>query len=208
MRLGTTRRSADKSSVKPRPTTAKKQAELEIAKSIVQTFVRISVDIPDDWWKKFDRLYRQIQSDLGQSPNPLERPTTIVLASAPDKNKPRVDETNETTTKTAAEKTTAKKDSEAATHKSGSGTTSVAVFLLIIVGGGGASIWMMINKKSRKKSIRLAHDMNVSNVTFMAADDDLSGDLDFEIPVVATLPKASSAKKAGNAKKPSRPKGT
>lgn len=190
------------------PTTAKKQAELEIAKSIVQTFVRISVDIPDDWWKKFDRLYRQIQSDLGQSPNPLERPTTIVLASAPDKNKPRVDETNETTTKTAADKTTAKKDSEAATHKSGSGTTSVAVFLLIIVGGGGASIWMMINKKSRKKSIRLAHDMNVSNVTFMAADDDLSGDLDFEIPVVATLPKASSAKKAGNAKKPSRPKGT
>jgi len=190
------------------PTTAKKQAELEIAKSIVQTFVRISVDIPDDWWKKFDRLYRQIQSDLGQSPNPLERPTTIVLASAPDKNKPRVDETNETTTKTAAEKTTAKKDSEAATHKSGSGTTSVAVFLLIIVGGGGASIWMMINKKSRKKSIRLAHDMNVSNVTFMAADNDLSGDLDFEIPVVATLPKASSAKKAGNAKKPSRPKGT
>jgi len=190
------------------PTTAKKQAELEIAKSILQTFVRISVDIPDDWWKKFDRLYRQIQSDLGQSPNPLERPTTIVLASAPDKNKPRVDETNETTTKTAAEKTTAKKDSEAATHKSGSGTTSVAVFLLIIVGGGGASIWMMINKKSRKKSIRLAHDMNVSNVTFMAADNDLSGDLDFEIPVVATLPKASSAKKAGNAKKPSRPKGT
>lgn len=190
------------------PTTAKKHAELEIAKSVVQTFVRISVDIPDDWWKKFDRLFRQIQSDLGQSPSPLERPTTIVLASAPDKNKPRVDETNEATIKTADNKKTAKKGSEATTHKSGSGTMSVVVFLLIIVGGGGASIWMMMTKKSRKRSTRLAPEMNANEVMFMAADDDLSGDLDFEIPVVATPRKASSAKKGPTVKKPSKPKGT
>ena len=94
------------------PTTAKKHAELEIAKSVLQTFVRISADIPDDWWKKFDRLFRQIQSDLGQSPSPLERPVTIVMASAPEKSKPGTEET-----KPVDEKKTAKAESAAETPK-------------------------------------------------------------------------------------------
>ena len=182
------------------PTTAKKHAELEIAKSVVQTFVRISVDIPDDWWKKFDRLFRQIQSDLGQSPSPLERPTTIVIASAPQKAMTPDESVSDESAKKNA------KPEVAATPKSGGGGLSVVIFVLIIVVGGGASIWMMMNNKTRKRPVRLAHEAD--NVAFMAADDEPSGDLDFEIPVVTTPRKVSSAKKTPTVKKPSKPKGT
>lgn len=188
------------------PTTSKKNAELEIAKSVVQTFVRISVEIPDDWWKKFDRLFRQIQSDLGQSPSPLERPTTIVIASAPEKTKSGSEEPNEATTKAADEKKTSKTDAETTSHKSGGGTMSVVVFLLIIVGGGGASIWMMMTNKSRKRPSRLTPETD--SVVFSMVDDEPSGDSDFEIPVVAAPRSAPSTSKVPTAKKPNKPKGS
>lgn len=188
------------------PTTSKKHAELETAKSVVETFVRISVDIPDDWWKKFDRLYRQIQSDLGQSPSPLERPTTIVLTSAPAKSDANPDETSSSGPTKAAKK---KENVEtAAAPKSSSGTMSVVIFLLIVVGGGGASVWMMMSKQSRKRPARVAHDLNMNDVTFTLADDQPAGDSDFDIPV-ATIPRsAPSAKKSTTAKRPGKPKGT
>ncbi|TXT34886.1 MAG: Uncharacterized protein FD138_1580, partial [Planctomycetota bacterium] len=188
------------------PTTSKKHAELETAKSVVETFVRISVDIPEDWWKKFDRLYRQIQSDLGQSPSPLERPTTIVLTSAPAKSDANPDETASNESSKATKK---KEPAEtAAVPKSSSGTMSVVIFLLIVVGGGGASVWMMMSKQSRKRPVRVAHDLNMNDVTFTLADDQPADDSDFDIPV-ATMPRsAPSAKKSTTAKRPGKPKGT
>lgn len=185
------------------PTTSKKNAELEIAKSVVQTFVRISVDIPDDWWKKFDRLFRQIQSDLGQSPSPLERPTTIVIASAPEKSKPIIEETKEETTQAVAKK----EKPEAAAAAKSSGTMSVVIFLLIVVGGVGASVWAMMNSKSRKRPVRVAHEPD--NVVFTVVDHaPPSGDSDFEIPVVTATRSAPAAKKVPTVKKPSKPKGS
>ena len=186
------------------PTTAKKHAELETAKSIVETFVRISVDIPDDWWKKFDRLYRQIQSDLGQSPSPLERPTTIVITSAPAKPDTKPEETASKETADAAKK---KENAEtAAAPKSSGGTMSVVIFLLIVVGGGGASVWMMMSK-SRKRPVRLAQETD--NVTFTAADDALPSGPMFETPEFAAprKPTGPVAKRPSPVKKPSKPKG-
>lgn len=186
------------------PTTAKKQAELETAKSVVETFVRISVDIPDDWWRKFDRLYRQIQSDLGQSPSPLERPTIVVIASAPPKATNPDESPGDDSAKVAAKKNT--KPDATAVPKSSGGGLSVAIFVLIIVGGGGASVWMMMNSKTRKRPVRLAHE--VDNVVFMAADDEPAGDADFEIPVADTHRRTPSTKKVPTVKKPSNPKGS
>ncbi len=186
------------------PTTAKKQAELETAKSVVETFVRISVDIPDDWWKKFDRLYRQIQSDLGQSPSPLERPTTIVITSAPPKATNPDESASDESAKVSTKKD-AKPDATAVPKSSGGGL-SVAIFVLIIVGGGGASVWMMMNSKTRKRPVRLAHEAD--NVVFMAADDEPAGDADFEIPVADTPRRTASAKKVPTVKNPSKSKGS
>ena len=182
------------------PTTAKKHAELEIAKSVLQTFVRISADIPDDWWKKFDRLFRQIQSDLGQSPSPLERPVTIVMVSAPEKSKPGTEET-----KPVDEKKTAKAESAAETPKPSSGTMSVVIFVLIIVGGGGASVWMMMTNKTRKRPNRVARETD--NVTFSAANDELPGGPMFETPEFAAPRKSTATKRPSSDKKPSKPKG-
>ncbi len=186
------------------PTTAKKQAELETAKSVVETFVRISVDIPDDWWKKFDRLYRQIQSDLGQSPSPLERPTTIVITSAPPKATNPDESASDQSVKVANKKNVTSE--AAAAPKSSGGGLSVVIFMLIIVGGGGASIWMMMNSKTRKRPVRVAHEAD--NVVFMATNDEPAGNDDFEITVADTVRRTPSAKKVSTTKKPSKPKGS
>ena len=183
------------------PTTSKKQAELETAKSVVETFVRISVDIPDDWWRKFDRLYRQIQSDLGQSPSPLERPTTIVFVSAPAKAT-QPDEASDDAAKIAAKKL--EKSETAAAPKSSGGGLSVAIFVLIIIGGGGASVWMMVNGKSRKRTGRLAHESD--NLAFTAADDVPNAGPMFEAPEFTAPRKVPTTRKAAVAKKTNRPK--
>jgi tetratricopeptide (TPR) repeat protein len=177
------------------PTTAKKQAELETARSVIETFVRITVDIPDDWWKKFDRLYRQIQSDLGQSPNPLERPTTVVIAAAPVKPKPEK-------TDTAVAKAEKKpKTEKAEAPKSSGGGMAVAVFLLIVLGGGGTSVWMMLKNKSRQRPVRMTHEPN--DLAFNAAPDEPGGGPVFEMqeaaprkPVKKTVSKSTKPKGA------------
>lgn len=187
------------------PTTAKKQAELEIAKSVIQTFVRISVEIPDDWWKKFDRLFRQIQSDLGQSPSPLERPTTIVIASTHPKAKPVAEDPNRDAVKAASDKKTAKTETAAAPAKS-SGAMSVVIFLVILLGGGGASVWVMMQNKSRKRLIRVGHEPD--NLAFTPDDAPSGGSPVFEMSEFATPRKVSVAKKVSTTKKPNKPKGS
>lgn len=183
------------------PTTSKKHAELEIAKSVVQTFVRISVDIPDDWWKKFDRLFRQIQSDLGQAPSPLERPTTIVIASAPAKA-PKAEVTPVETAKNSPKKTD--KADDAPAHKSGGGL-SVVIFAGIILVGGGASVWMIFNSKNKKRPVRAAHEPD--GLSFTAADDEPFGGPTFEAPAFTAPRKSTPTRKAPSSKKPSPPKG-
>jgi len=178
------------------PTTAKKQAELEISKSVIETFVRITVDIPDDWWKKFDRLYRQIQSDLGQAPKPLERPTTLVIAAAPAK--PKVEKTE--TAK--VEKKKAKAEAAEAPKSSGGGAMAVVIFVLILVGGGGTSVWMVLQQKKHKRPERAARES--SDVVFSAAPDLPAAGPVFDMTEAATRRKATVTKK--NVRKPTRPK--
>jgi len=53
---------------------AKKDAELENARSEIIAFVTITSGFDDDWWPKFDDLYQRVQQSMGRIPEPLERP--------------------------------------------------------------------------------------------------------------------------------------
>ena len=63
--------------------TADAQSQLRSALAEITIFVEVFRDIDESWWTKFDRLYQDIQADLGESPTPLERPT-IVTPVEPD----------------------------------------------------------------------------------------------------------------------------
>ncbi len=147
-------------------TTSKKHAELETAKQVIQTFVRITVDFPDDWWKKFDRLYQQIQTDLNQSPTPLERPQEIVIvatsprttesAASPDaKSADKLKTTSKVTATvpqtTVAPKTVAPKT--VAQKSDGGSGFAYAVFGLFVLAGGGAVVWLVMNSQSRRRRV-------------------------------------------------------
>ena len=179
--------------------TSKKQAELETAKQVIQTFVQITGDFPADWWKKFDRLYRQIQSDLGQAPNPLERPREIIMASANNK----ASMNNEVADSKAAEKIKAKQAEEEVTAQKseGSSTLGVVIFFLIVLGGGGGVAWMLINKKPRKMSVLHMPSADETPL-FPTGGEPATGPV-FEMPEFAALRKPTKKVATG---KPVRPK--
>ncbi len=56
------------------------KAQLRSAKAEITILTQVVRDIQEPWWGKFDRLYRDIQADLGEQPKPLER---FVAAAAP-----------------------------------------------------------------------------------------------------------------------------
>jgi hypothetical protein len=182
--------------------TAKKQAELETAKQVIQTFVQITGDFPNDWWKKFDRLYRQIQADLGQAPSPLERPKEIVVASASSKKSA----TDDVAEATATDKADAKKEGEQVAAKKGEGGSQMGVilFVLVLVGGGGGVAWMLLNKKPRRSSVlrqSMADDMPLFP---MGSEPVVGSSPALEMPEFAMPRKATKKPAAG---KPARPKG-
>jgi len=182
--------------------TAKKQAELETAKQVIQTFVQITGDFPNDWWKKFDRLYRQIQADLGQAPSPLERPKEIVVASSSLK-KSASDEVSEAT---ATDKADAKKKDErvAAKKPEESSSMGVVLFVLVIIGGGGTVAWMLINKKPRRSSV--LHPPSTDDVPLfpMGGEPVAGASPALEMPEFAMPRKPVKKSTSG---KPARPKG-
>lgn len=178
-------------------TTAKKQAELETAKSVIETFVRISAEIPEDWWRKFDKLFRQIQSDLGQSPSPLERPTRVVIVSNTPVREPQAakPETPKVVAKKEAIKPTAPKNS--------GGTMAVVIFVLILVVGGGLSVWMVIHRKGRRGQVHLTHVSDEVSFTPFASGS--------AVPPVYEMPEFAAPKKPAPAGRPgtsAKPKGT
>jgi hypothetical protein len=59
-------------------TTEKKKQILDTSKAEIVAFVSITAEIPDVWWDKFDKLYQNIQKDMGAAEIvKLERPEVI-----------------------------------------------------------------------------------------------------------------------------------
>ncbi len=176
-------------------TTAKKQAELESAKQVIQTFVGITLDIPADWFKKFDRLYRQIQSDLNQSPEPLERPKDYlqIAAAAKAKSGTKPDKLEVAAAEKMAVAKTKSKEKAAAKRAESSSAWTYTIFGLLVLGGGGWAAWMFVNGKKPPRRIRVASDSDDSPFT-LGNPDELAAPVS-GIPEFATARPATSAKK-------------
>ncbi|MBL8819594.1 MAG: hypothetical protein JNL58_26450 [Planctomyces sp.] len=56
------------------------KAQLRSAKAEITILTQVVRDIEEPWWGKFDKLYRDLQADLGEQAKPLER---FVAATAP-----------------------------------------------------------------------------------------------------------------------------
>ena len=58
-------------------TPAKKKEALSAARAEIFTFVRITPDIPDEYWDRFDGLYKDVLKGLGEPVVDLERPRQV-----------------------------------------------------------------------------------------------------------------------------------
>mgnify|MGYP002631872189 CR=1 FL=1 len=64
------------------------EVQLQSGLAELTIFIQVFADLDDAWFAKFDRLYQGIQLQLGQTPNPLERPRPpeIVMAQSESEN--------------------------------------------------------------------------------------------------------------------------
>lgn len=122
--------------------TPKKMQGLEAAQSEVTAFAATGY-ITDEWWKRFDELYQDVQREMGVPITKLERPqniepTATTVAAAADANTP--EETAE-----------ADKPADAVPTPAPASSTGVMIFgLLIALGGAGAMVFFMM-KSGRKR---------------------------------------------------------
>ncbi len=59
--------------------------QLRSALAEITIFTQIYRDIDAVWWSRFDRLFQDIQTDLKQTPKPLERPVMVAAVETPAK---------------------------------------------------------------------------------------------------------------------------
>lgn len=154
-------------------TGAKKTQALETAQRQVVQFVGITRNFDEEWWPKFDGLYREIQTGLGMIPEPLEKPKNFV---APPPVAKIADKNEDTPKKKGDEKPgpmVSKKDAD------GSGTTYAIFGLIALLGLGGGGFMVLKGTKSRKPSAALAA-------------------VSVDPPVIAPPPAAPRKKRAGS----------
>ena len=105
-------------------------------------------DFSEEWWPKFDGLYREIQTGLGLIAEPLEKPKEYVAQVAP----------KESTTKKSSSKNSKKKPTKAKVKKADDGgTMTYALFgIIALLGLGGGGFMVMKGTKTRKPSAAMA----------------------------------------------------
>jgi hypothetical protein len=129
-------------------TGAKKTEALQTAKTQIVSFVAITSDFSEEWWPKFDGLYREVQTGLGDIPQPLEKPKEYVA--------PPVEEI---ATRSSSSKNAKKKKSKAKVKKKADdgGTLTYAIFgIIALLGVGGGGFMVMKGTKTRKPSAAMA----------------------------------------------------
>ena len=126
-------------------TGAKKTEALETAKTQVVSFVAITSDFSEDWWPKFDGLYREIQTGLGLIAEPLEKPKEYVAPPTPEKLASNGSSSKNSKKKTSKPKVKKKADD--------GGTTTYALFgIIALLGLGGGGFMVLKGTKTRKPS--------------------------------------------------------
>ncbi len=130
-------------------TGAKKTEALETAKTQVVSFVAITSDFSEEWWPKFDGIYREIQTGLGKIPEPLEKPKEYVAPPAPENLASNDSSSNNSKKKKTKAKVKKKPE--------GSDTMTYAIFgIIALLGVGGGGFMVMKGTKSRKPSAAMA----------------------------------------------------
>tara|TARA_R110002072_G_scaffold13481_1_gene56759 strand:+ start:229744 stop:233268 length:3525 start_codon:yes stop_codon:yes gene_type:complete len=130
-------------------TGAKKTEALETAKTQVVQFVAITGDFNEEWWPKFDGIYREIQTGLGLIAEPLERPKDDFVAPV---------EPEKIAANPASSENPQKKSGKAKVKKAdGGGTLTYAIFgIIALLGLGGGGFMVMKGTKTRKPSAAMA----------------------------------------------------
>jgi len=167
-----------------------KSEQLEQAKSEANVFAQISVDLPEDVWERFNELYRQIQTDLGEDPQDLERRT-----SASEQVAAAADNQLQTETPASTQQQVAQQTQTADAAEGGSNT--VLFLVVILLGVGGAVAFYFFGLKPGKKA-RPSYQM--------ASNAPMPSDINIGPPPSAPKPSRStpskSSKPAPAAEKP------
>lgn len=125
-------------------------SQIEMAKSAANVFGQISVDLPDDVWERFNELYRQIQTDLGEDPQDLERRRAVSETVASNN-----EEQLKTAPPTDTQQQVAQQSQETA-DKGGSSTILYLVVILLGVGGAVAFFFFGLKGKKSRPSYQFA----------------------------------------------------
>jgi cellulose synthase operon protein C len=130
-------------------TGAKKTEALETARTQVVSFVAITSEFSEEWWPKFDGLFREIQTGLGLIPEPLERPKEYVAPPEPE-NVVSIADSAKNSTKEKSQSTVKKKSED-------DSTLTYAIFgIIALLGMGGGGFMVMKGTKTRKPSVAMA----------------------------------------------------
>ncbi|MFK7777135.1 MAG: tetratricopeptide repeat protein, partial [Gimesia sp.] len=159
--------------------------ELERAKFETNVFGQISVDLPDDVWDRFNQLYRNIQTDLGEDPQDLEKRVAASAKVAANENQQLDSATPTDTQQKVAQQSASDAEAEG-------GSNTLIILAVILLGVGGAVAFYFFGMKPGKKSpssYQLAADMGAPPL--------ISAPPEFSVPKPAT--KSSQSKPTKNA---------
>lgn len=119
--------------------------DLERAKYETNLFGQTSVDLPEDVWERFNEVYRQIQTDMGDDPQDLERRVSASAKLAKNGQQKLDSRPATNTQQKVAQQAVNNKVAE-------SGSNKVLFILVILLGIGGAVGFYFFALKPGKKA--------------------------------------------------------
>jgi hypothetical protein len=136
--------------------------EVGMAKKSIEAYVRVTADVPEEWWTKYDALYKDIQKEQNPAATPvaLARPE-VIEAPEPLANMP--------TEEPDAPKETTPKPEVAKAESSNTGLVITAIIVLL-AGGGGVGFFMFRKKPGKPESFG-APEGEVPEIPLSAAPD-------------------------------------
>lgn len=136
--------------------------EVGMAKKSIEAYVRVTADVPEDWWTKYDALYKDIQKEQNPAATPvaLARPEVI---EAPEPVAGPPEDTDKPPEPT--------KKPEATKAEAGGGMGMVIGAIVVLLLGGGAVAFFMFRKKADKPESFGAPEGEVPEIPLSAAPD-------------------------------------
>lgn len=172
-----------------------KQTVLGGARTELVTTSAVTKDMPDEWYQKFNALYRDVLTEMGQTPSDLPKSKEVTYTPPPEPEKPK-ETTDETASKETGEKPKTEKEPTAPPPPAQS---SEMMTWLVVLGTlamvGGAVAWTLMKKPSKK-----GKSFGASSMTGPATFSGINvGDGPAPGPLVAPKPKPRPAAAAGAA---------